>query len=232
MPKLSSSKAPEHLRFAVLATDTILFTIRDSELCVRLIPINRPPHYQGTPGLPGGLLLPTETAEEATVRHLREKARVSDEKMYIEQLYTFSALERDERGRVVAVAYLALIPWSSLSDEERLDTTDSWWQEVKGLRSLAFDHDEMLAIALTRLRSRVTYTTLISKLLPAEFTLTELEQTYESILRSDLDKRNFRKKVLKLGIVTALGKKRSTGRSRPAELYRFTSKRVIDIEVL
>lgn len=222
----------EHLRFAVLAADTALFTIRDGVLCVRLIAIHRPPQQTNTRGLPGGLLSPLETAEEAAARHLSEKTSISASKVYSEQLFTFSRIDRDARGRVVAVAYIGLVPWSHLTDEERLDTESSWWQPVRTATKLAYDHDEMLKMSISRLRSRVTYTTLISRLLPDEFTLTELEQTYESILHNDLDKRNFRKKVLKLGIVTALGKKRSTGRSRPAELYRFSSKKVVEIEVL
>jgi 8-oxo-dGTP diphosphatase len=87
-------------------------------------------------------------------------------------------------------------------------------------------------VAVKRLRSRISYTTLISKLMPKEFTLTELEQAYECILGTDLDKRNFRKKLLKLEVLSPLGKKRQKGRSRPAELYRFTSQDIKEIEVL
>ncbi|MDO8518158.1 MAG: NUDIX domain-containing protein [bacterium] len=223
---------PEHLRFAVLATDTVLITINNGELLVRLVGVNRPPHFVDAKGLPGGLLHPHETAEQATVRHLTEKAHVDASKAYIEQLYTFSNVDRDPRGRVVAVVYLALIPWEKLSAIEKTDTPESWWAPVTQAKKLAYDHDEILAVALARLRSRITYTTLINKLMPREFTLTELEHAYESILKTDLDKRNFRKKILKLGILAPLPHKKSGGRFRPAQLYRFASEKVTEIEVL
>jgi len=97
---------------------------------------------------------------------------------------------------------------------------------------LAYDHDEILAKAVSRLRARTHYTTLISKIMPKEFTLTELEHAYETILKRDIDKRNFRKKILKLGIIAASKGKRTGGRSRPAQLYHFTSQKVDTIEVL
>ena len=226
------ANTPEHMRFAVLASDSVLFTIRGSELLVRLIDVDRPPHFVNIPGLPGGLLHPKETAGEAAVRHLTGKARVDVSKAYIEQLYTFSNVDRDPRGRVVAVAYLALVPWETLSTEEQADMKESYWRPVSRARKLAYDHDEILDAALKRLRSRIRYTTLIQKLMPKEFTLTELEQAYESVLGTDLDKRNFRKKILKLEVLTALPHKRTGGRFRPAQLYRFASAKVDEIEVL
>lgn len=222
----------EHLRFAVLAADTALFTIRDKELCVRLVSVKRPPHFPEAEGLPGGLLHQKETAEVAAIRHLSDKAGIEPGNAYVEQLYTFSEVDRDPRGRVVAVAYLALVPWESLSVRERAGSTDSWWERVSEARALAYDHDEILFVALARLRSRVTYTTLIQKLMPKEFTLTELEQAYESVLKTDLDKRNFRKKIEKLKILAELPRKKSGGRFRPAQLYKFASHKVQEIAPL
>lgn len=224
--------APEHLRFATIATDVVPFTIKDGELLVRLIAVDRPPYFANSKGMPGGLIDPKETAEDATVRHLEEKAGIKASKTHIEQLYTFSAIDRDPRGRVVAVAYLAFVPWEKLSEEERSNTKQAWWSSVKGARKLAYDHDEMLQVAIARLRSRVTYTTAISKLMPTAFTLTELEQVYESIIKTDLDKRNFRKKILKLNIIKPLAHKRTGGRFRPAQLYSFVSSKVQEIEIL
>jgi len=223
---------PEHLRFAVLATDITLFTLREGELCVRLMTVNRPPHFASVPGLPGGLIAPHETAEAAAARIIAEKGGVAKEKLHLEQLYTFSRLDRDPRGRVVAVGYLALVPFETLTEIEQSNTTDYYWLPVAEAKRLAYDHDEILLTAVQRLRSRVHYTTLIQKLLPREFTLTELEHAYESILGSDLDKRNFRKKVLKLAIVKSTGKQRALGAARPAALYRFSSTKLAEIEVL
>lgn len=229
--KKDTSSEP-HLHFAVLATDVALFTIKDGELLVRLISVHRPPYFTHSKGLPGGLIHPNETADESAIRHLEEKADVSAKKTHVEQLYTFSAIDRDPRGRVVAVGYLAMVPWDALSPAEQANTKDAWWSRIKDTRKLAYDHDDVLHMALTRLRSRVTYTTLISKLMSAEFTLTELEQAYESIVKTALDKRNFRKKILKLQIVKELPHKRTGGRFRPAQLYNFASTNVREIAIL
>jgi len=222
----------EELKFAILAVDVALLTVKDGVLLLREVAVNRPPYFPNTKGLPGGLVGPKETAEEAALRLITEKAGLTSALPYLEQLYTFSAVDRDPRGRVVAVTYTALVPWEALSITEQLPTADHWWCVMNESRNLAYDHDSVAATALSRLRARARYTTIISKLMPHEFTLTELEQVYESILCTDLDKRNFRKKILKLGILTPLGKKRSGGAFRPAELYRFTSKKVTEIEVL
>ena len=222
----------ESLHFAILAVDTALFTIRSGELLVRMVRVNRPPHFAGSKGLPGGLIEPKETAHQAAMRHVHTKACIEPQKIYAEQLYTFSEVERDPRGRVVAVAYLALVPWESLSPAEQAGSAESWWATPGEAKKLAYDPDEILLVALARLRSRTTYTTLMGKLLPKEFTLTELERAYESVLKTDLDKRNFRKKILKVGVLSELPRKRADGPHRPAQLYKFSSSKVEYIEVL
>ena len=232
MKKETTNAETPHLRFAVLAADVVLCTVAQGELLVRLIPVERPPHITHGQGLPGGLIDPRETAEEAAHRLINTKALVDTTHVHLEQLYTFSSLERDPRGRVVAVAYLALVPWEKLSTKEREHTAEAWWSPARSAHRLAYDHDEMLALALERLRSRATYTTLIRTLMPREFTLTELEHAYELLVHTDLDKRNFRKKILKLGILTATPHKRTEGAFRPAQLYRFTNHKVQDIEIL
>lgn len=224
--------SPEHLRFAVLATDVTLFTVKDGELHMRLVSVDRPPFFANSRGFPGGLIDPKETAEDAARRHLAAKACVDPDKVYMEQLYTFSEVDRDPRGRVVAVGYIAFVPWSSLSHTEQADTDQCWWHPTGKKVTLAYDHNEMLDVALTRLHSRMTYTTLIGKLMPKEFTLTELEKMYEASLGHELDKRNFRKKILKLDILKELPRKRTGGRFRPAQLYAFKSDKVKEIEIL
>jgi 8-oxo-dGTP diphosphatase len=222
----------QQLHFAILATDVALFTIRDGQLLVRLSFVNRPPHFPNSKGLPGGLIKPQETAEESVARIIETKACISRDSIHIEQLYTFSAINRDPRGRVVAVAYLALVPWEALSPLQQADTAEAWWSPLSRAKKLAYDHDLVLPMALKRLASRITYTTLISKLLPKEFTLTDLENAYKSILGTHLDKRNFRKKILKLDILKELPRKRQGGAFRPAQLYRFNTDAVKEIEVL
>jgi 8-oxo-dGTP diphosphatase len=227
-----SPQAPKNLRFAVLASDVALFTIKDNELLVRLIRVTRPPHFPNNPGLPGGILHEDETAEDAANRNIETKGLVSAKKIYLEQLYTFSEINRDRRNRVVAVAYSGFIAWEKLSEAERTNSVDVYWLSVRKAKNLAYDHEEMLRVALARLRTRARYTTLIQKLMPKEFTLTELEQAYESVLGEPLDKRNFRKKILKLNILKELPAKKTGGRFRPAQLYSFASAKVDEIEVL
>lgn len=231
---MKSSNVREHeaYKFAVLATDTALFTLREGELLVRLINVHRPPHFVDARGLPGGLLAPTEDAETATRRHITEKAGVDPKKLYLEQLYTFSEVDRDPRGRVVSVVYSAYVPWEQLSPEEQGDTKAAWWHPVASAKKLAYDHDAVLRTARERLRTRARYTTLLSKLMPKEFTLTELESAFECVLGTTLDKRNFRKKIEKLGILKETPRMKSGGRFRPARLYQFASKDVKEIEML
>ncbi len=220
------------IKFAVLATDVILLSVCEDKLMVRLLKVERPPHFDGVSGLPGGLIKPNETAEHAVLRLIKEKAKVDPAKVYLEQLYTFSEIKRDPRGRVVSVAYLALVPWENLTSIEKNDSVGLWWENVHLLSKLAYDHDEMIDMAIKRLRSRVTYTTLSGKLIPYEFTLTELESAVETVLGKDIDKRNFRKKILKIKIVKKLDKERRGLKHRPASLYVFVSEKVKDIEVL
>lgn len=215
-------------KFAILATDVVLLTLRDGDLLVRLIDVERPPHFTGVRGLPGGLLRPDETAEDTALRQVTEKANVRSLVVYIEQLATFSRINRDPRGRVVAVAYLALVPWTTLTVREQ----EGIWVSVHDAKKLAYDHDEILAVALTRLRSRISYSTMLSKLLPTEFTLTEIEEAYETILGRAIDKRNFRKKIAKLGVLSGSAHFKKGGKHRPARLYRFTSQAVEAIDVL
>lgn len=224
--------SPAELHFAILATDVALFTIRDGELLVRLVAVDRPPFFPDTHGIPGGLIKPEETAEESVERIIRTKALIEPKKISLEQLYTFSAIDRDPRGRVVAVAYLALVPWEDLSPIEQMDTPEVWWSPVAKARKMAYDHDIMLPMALKQLASRARGSTLIQKLLPSEFTLTELEKAYTQILGTHLDKRNFRKKILKLKILKTVPRKKTGGAFRPAQLYRFVKSKVEDIQVL
>lgn len=224
---------PEHLRFAVLATDVVLFSLRDGKLVVRLIAVDRPPAFpKGSKGFPGGLIRPDETAEQAAKRIIKDKAGISEKKVYIEQLYTFSAVNRDPRGRVVSVSYLALVPWEKLSEKEKKDTAESWWANFREAKPLAYDHNEMLQEAVKRLRSRVSATTLIGKVMPGDFTLGMLERAYEEILDVPQDKRNFRKKIAKLKILKELPKKQTGEPFRPAKLFKFASNDIKDMEII
>ena len=173
--------------------------------------------------LPGGFVRLDETLDEAARRELAEEAGVTD--VYLEQLYSFSALDRDPRERVVTVAYYAL---AKLSDHRIRAATDAMgvgWFSVDDLPKLAFDHAHIVETAHERLRGKVRYAPIGFELLPARFTLTQLQRLYEIILERPLDKRNFRKKILSLDLVVETDEVQRGVRHRAARLYRFDRKK-------
>ena len=217
---------PQDIR---LAADAAIFTVKDGKLLVLLIRMKKKP-YEGRWALPGGLLEDGETTEAAARRALFTQTGVRD--AYLEQLATFDAPRRDPFGRVISVAYFALLPGEGVE----LRTTDKYagvkWQEIGGAKKLAYDHDLVLATAVARLRAKLEYTNVVWSLLPEAFALSELQGVYEAILGRGLDKRNFRKKILSLGLLKSTGKKRAEGAHRPAELYRFRRRELSYIDVL
>ncbi len=220
------------LRFAVLATDVTIWTLYNNELYIRLVNVNLPPFYNNRKGLPGGLIKPEEEAEQAAQRLISDKAGLDFKKLYAEQLYTFSTVNRDPRGRVVSVAYTAFVPWQKLSVSEQGKGNLANWCKFSDLPQLAYDHNQIIQVSLQRLQSKITYTNLISKLMPTEFTLTDLEKAYEIILQKQIDKRNFRKKILSINVVSPLQKFTSGLKSRPAQLYKFKDRKIININMV
>lgn len=211
----------KQLRFAVLATDVVLFTIQHKALKVLLVDVHVPPWFSDIQGIPGGLVLPDETADDSVKRHMWGKAGMQPKKVYIEQLYTFSGIRRDPRGRVVSVGYLGLIPPHIAS---KASAKNTYWQDVQKLPKLAYDHNDIVKAAIHRLKDKITYTTLVRYLLSAEFTLSDLQQAYEIILERKFDKRNFRKKMLSLGIMKELSRQKRGEAHRPSALYNFIGK--------
>jgi 8-oxo-dGTP diphosphatase len=204
-----------------VTVDVVIFTIRAGALHVLLVRRAAPP-FAGRHAIPGGFVHEDESLEAAARRELAEETGVRD--VYLEQLYTFGEPARDPRGRVVTVAYFALIASDEVALRAGTDAAEARWFPVAALPPLAFDHDRILAYALERLRNKLEYTTVGFQLLPARFTLGELQAVYEAILGRRLDKRNFRRKIDLLGIVTPLRAQRRTGR-KPARLYRFSAAR-------
>ena len=204
-----------------VAVDLVIFTVHDGTLQVLLIERGIPP-FKGQWALPGGFILERETLEEAARRELEEETGLRD--VYLEQLYTFGDPDRDPRGRTVAVAYYALTPPAPL--RASTDAANAAWFPAASPPKLAFDHAKILKIGLERLRSKLGYTTVGFELLPKQFTLPELQDLYEAILERPLDKRNFRKKILSLGLLKSGGQKRGAGAHRPARLYSFAPNRV------
>ena len=202
----------------MVTVDTVIFTILEDDLKVLLVKRGVEP-FKGMWAIPGGFVHPEESLEDAARRELYEETNVQD--LYLEQLYTFGAPDRDPRGRVISVAYFALISAEKRELVARTDSSDVSWFSVYDLPPVAFDHADIIEYALRRLRYKLDYTSVGFQLLPMKFTLTELQRIYEIILQKQLDKRNFRKKILSLGILEPLEETKMEGPHRPAKLYAF-----------
>lgn len=213
MKSNTRKKIKKRYRYAVIATDVAVFTTISDTLNVLLMKMKKMP-YEKAWALPGGLVGGNESLEDAAKRHVREKADVKT--ILLEQLYAFGKVDRDPFGRVVSVAYMALVKNFPAAPEKKI-----LWFPVKKLPLLAYDHKEIIARALKRLQMRIQYTTLAKHILPAEFTLTELQKVYEIILGKNIDKRNFRKKLFALGLVKKIDKKKRGRPQRPAQVYKF-----------
>jgi 8-oxo-dGTP diphosphatase len=210
----------------LVTVDLVVFTVRDGTLKVLLIERGEPP-FEGMWALPGGFVRPNESLDETARRELAEETGVRD--IYLEQLYTFGEPQRDPRARVVTVSYFAIIAADRQELRASADAADADWFPVSRLPQLAFDHERIVDYALERLRNKLEYTTVGFQLLPEHFTLTELQQVYEVILDKQLDKRNFRKKMLSLDIVQETGETKMDGVHRPARLYRFSAARFMKL---
>lgn len=208
---------PEPLHVAV---DVVLFTIRHDEVAVLLWRRPYPP-FEGRWALPGTFSRQDETLDESPRRALSEKAGVVD--CHMEQLATYDlpprgdAPGRDPRGRVVSVAYLALVPDpAAVPDREGV----AWWPPSRLPDPLAFDHARIVADGEARLQAKIRYAALAFELVAAEFTLRELQEVYEVVLGEQLDVRNFRRDLHAAGVIEDTGRTRADGPGRPARLYR------------
>jgi ADP-ribose pyrophosphatase YjhB (NUDIX family) len=210
-----------------VTVDIVVFSIREEHLQVLFVKRGAEP-FKGKWALPGGFVNLQESLEDAAQRELQEETGVAH--AYLEQLYTYGDPERDPRGRVITVAYFALIPTNiSFEVEAGSDATSARWFVVAELPELAFDHADIVAYALRRLRYKLEYTAVGFELLPEEFTLSELQQSYEIILGEKLDKRNFRRRILQAGIIEKTPHMR-TGEGRPAQLYRYRTDAVAEVK--
>lgn len=204
-----------------VAVDHCIFTILDDQLQLLLIQMRKAP-YTGMWALPGGLIQHEESLDAAAARILSEETGVSE--VYLEQLYTFGHPERDPFGRVVSVAYFALMHAQGTTLRTQPKYAAVQWWPAAHLPGLAYDHTAIVAYARQRLEWKLAYTNISWSLLPTHFALTELQKVYEAVLGRRLDKRNFRKKILSLGLIEAVGEKAMRGAHRPAMLYRFTTR--------
>ena len=200
------------------AVVVVIFTVQQEQLSVLLIERAATP-CRGQWALPGGFLAPGETLDGAATRKLANETGVSD--VFLEQLYTFDS--PGEGLADVVVTYFALVDVALTRLRGELEWRPAW-HAVKGLSRLAFNNEQIIEYAQERLRNKLEYTNVVYSLLPQQFTLTQMQRVYEAILGEQLDKRNFRKRVVSLGIVRETGQMSKQGAHRPAMLYEFTSR--------
>ena len=201
-----------------LATDCVILGFDGGEMKLLLTEREKEP-FKNKWALPGGFVFPEETTEACARRILLEKTGI--DKVFIEQLYTFSNADRDPRERIVSVAYFALVNKQSYELIAGRDTLQAAWFGLSELPALAFDHAEIVTMAIQRLKGKVSYQPIGFELLDEKFTLSQLQAVCESILGMEIDKRNFRKKVLAMGVLKELGEKEMNVPRKAAMLYRF-----------
>lgn len=205
--------------------DVIIFTVHESQLKVLLAKRAENP-YEGLWSIPGGFIKKEETLEKAALRILKDKTGVSN--VYLEQLYTFGDIKRDPRSRVITVAYFALIPWTKLRQPKSKKVAETaWFNSRKIPTKLAFDHKKIFDHALNRIVAKAGYSNIAYGLLPEMFRLSELKSVYEAIIGKELDKRNFRKKMLSTNLLEDTGKKDVGNPHRPAKLYKFKEREIV-----
>ena len=208
-------------RFGV-TVDCVVFGLDQEELKILLIQRDIEP-FEGMWALPGGFVRESESLEQAAERELAEETGI--QKVFLEQLYTFGDAGRDPRGRVVTVAYYALV---NLFDHKVVAATDvrrASWFSLDDMPKLAFDHERIFEVAYQRLKSKIRYAPIGFELLPKKFTLSQLQSLYETVLDRKLDKRNFRKKILSMEFLQQLDEVEEDVSHRAARLFQFDERR-------
>lgn len=203
-----------------VTVDVVILTIRNKKLQVLLVQRGQEPFLDKW-SIPGGFIRLSEDLDDAAERVLYEKTRVKN--VQLSQLHTFGNPIRYPKSRVITVAYCALIRSDELelASDLGVGVKDIKWHSVYNLPPLAFDHKDIISHAIEYLRENVEHKPVAFQLLPKKFTLTQLQKTYEMILNKEIDKRNFRKKILSSNILTELTEVSKEGSKRPARLYSF-----------
>ena len=209
-------------RQAHITVDCVVFGLDEQDLKILLIQRGYEP-FKGSWAIPGGFVNAEESLEEAALRELKEETGVHD--VFLEQLYTFGDVHRDPRRRIVTVAYYALVNLRDHTIKAATDASNAAWFGVDDIPKLAFDHARIVETALRRLRGKVRYEPIGFELLPEKFTLTQLQRMYEKILEQEVDKRNFRKKILGMDLLRELDEVQVDVAHRAARLYKFDEKK-------
>lgn len=200
------------------SVDNVIFGFDGNNLKVLLIRRKHEP-FAGFWALPGDIVQPDQDLDEGALQVLERLTGIKN--VFLEQVHTFGKVDRHPRGRVITVAYYSLIKIDDVKISPSSFAEKVEWKEIMSIESLAFDHLDIMNTCLARLRRSVKYRPVGFELLPKKFTLTELQNLYESILEKDLDKRNFRKKILSMNILRTHNEMQKGVAHRPAKLYSF-----------
>ncbi|HEX2982376.1 MAG TPA: NUDIX domain-containing protein [Ignavibacteriales bacterium] len=201
-----------------LSIDCTIFGFDNSRLEILLIKRARKPG-KGMWALPGGFIKKEELLEDAAQRILNETTGIK--KLYLEQMGVFDGIDRYPYWRVVTIGYFALVSPEHYRLSPGIDTTEARWYDLKELPELPFDHKHIIEASLNKLRARVRTKPIGFELLPESFSLPQLQKLYEAILDKELDKRNFRKKIMSMDILVKLDEKDKSNKKRAAYLYKF-----------
>lgn len=212
---------------SAFTVDNVIFGFDDGKLKVLLIRRNEEP-YDNYWALPGYFVREDEALNEAAQRVLLEVTGL--ENVYLEQVRTFGTPGRHNFGRVITVAYYSLIKIADFSPRAAGVAQEITWHPVEDIPKLAFDHERILRIALGHLKRSIRVRPVGFELLPPAFTLTELQHLYEAIWETDLEKRNFRKKILSMGLLHDLEQTQEGVAHRPAKLYSFDERKYRELE--
>lgn len=208
-----------------VAVDAIVFGYsRETAVSVLLVKRKYAP-YKNSWALPGGFVLEHESLEDAVNRELQEETGIKVN--YLEQLYSFGEPERDPRQRIISIAYFALVKNSLFTKlQASTDAEEAAWFSINKLPALAFDHKKILNTAVERIRAKIRYQPIGFELLDKKFPFADLEKLYSALLDKDIDRRNFTKKILSLGLLDDTGELSATpGAGRPSKIYQFNKKR-------
>jgi 8-oxo-dGTP diphosphatase len=205
-----------------VTVDCVVFGLDEEDLKIILVERGLEP-FKGRWALPGGFVHVDESLAVAAMRELQEETGVGN--VFLEQLYTFGDVDRDPRDRVISVAYYALVNLGGHKIKAATDARSAAWFSVDDIPKLAFDHNKIFDVALKRLRGKVRYEPIGFELLPEKFTLGQLQRMYEKILEQDIDKRNFRKKILGMELLKELDEVQMDVAHRAARLYKFDERK-------
>jgi 8-oxo-dGTP diphosphatase len=201
-----------------VTVDCVVFGLDGAQILKVMLIQRKIPPFENQWALPGGFIHLDESLEKAAMRELQEETGITE--IFLEQLYTFGNVDRDPRERVITIAYYALINLMEQQINATADAKSAQWFSIDQIPILAFDHQKILEVALQRLQGKLRYEPIGFELLPNKFTLSQLQKLYETVLGKTLDKRNFRRKILKMDLLIPL-EKQSGVAHRAAQLYQF-----------